>query len=359
MRIGIDARPLTLPSTGIGRYTSEIINRLTDSDHELYLYAHQPFQHPDGLSIVRQGRLAQSLLASAFAQYRFPRWAYIDQVDVFWSPRHHLPLFSSAPCVVTVHDLVWRKAPDSMIAMGRTLERLLMPPSLQKAKAIISVSRATREDLVDYKPDIADRITVIPEAAFRPDTNAPANNERSGQILFVGTFEPRKNIPGILKAFAKLLEQGIISHQLILAGNPGWKEDIAGLVEQLGLSERVTLFGRADQSELEGLYRNCDFVIQPAFYEGFGLPILEAMTFGKPVITSNISAMPEVAGDAALLVDPYSVDEIANAMKRLITEPDLYSTLASRTRAQAAKFSWDRAAADTLRVLESVVENAN
>jgi len=109
---------------------------------------------------------------------------------------------------------------------------------------------------------------------------------------------------------------------------------------------------------LETLYANCDFVVQPAFYEGFGLPILEAMSFGKPVITSNLSAMPEVAGDAALLVDPYSTEAIAAAMKRLITDAVLYATLANRTRTQAAKFSWDRAAADTLKVLESVAESA-
>ncbi len=355
MRIGIDARPLLVPSTGIGRYTREIVTRLARSDHELCLYAHQPITWALERNLhQRCVRLNGSHLASFVAQLRYPRWGRLDQIDVFWSPRHHLPLFTSAPTVVTIHDLIWRKAPESMISLGRTLERLLMPPSLRKADAVIAVSEATRQDLVTYMPSVAKKTTVIPEAPFQPLSKPPEVPARSGDILFVGTFEPRKNIPGILRAFSQIVKQGITSHRLVLTGNPGWKEDIPGLVASLGISNRVSIIGPVDQPALEALYTACDFVVQPAFYEGFGLPILEAMTFGKPVITSNISAMPEVAGDAALLVDPHSIDSIADAMKSLIGDSDLYQTLTSRSQAQAAKFSWDQAALDTLKVLESV-----
>jgi glycosyltransferase involved in cell wall biosynthesis len=182
--------------------------------------------------------------------------------------------------------------------------------------------------------------------------------ERADTILFVGTFEPRKNIPGILKAFAHLVDRGMTSHKLILAGNPGWKEDIPALVRHLGISDRVAIYERPEQAELEALYADCDFVVQPAFYEGFGLPILEAMTFGKPVITSNLSSMPEVAGDAALLVDPYSIESIADAMHQLISDDELYRTLAGRTRSQAARFTWDRASVETLNLLEQVAAAA-
>jgi glycosyltransferase involved in cell wall biosynthesis len=361
LRIAIDARPLIHPGTGISRYTAEIITRLASSrQHELILYAHQTIAWVDNRHLqLRCGHQTGNQLASLFAQLQYPRWGRLDEIDVFWSPRHHLPIFTSVPTVVTIHDLVWRKAPESMIPLGRTLERLLMPPSLRKAYAVIAVSEATKHDLIEYLPSPAPKTTVIPEAPFQPLEPPPVESRRSNDILFVGTFEPRKNIPGIVKAFARLIAQGITSHRLILAGNPGWKENIPGLIDELGLSTRVEILGPVDQPALEQLYVNCDFVVQPAFYEGFGLPILEAMTFGKPVITSNLSAMPEVAGDAALLVDPYSVDSITEAMKRLITEPDLYQTLASRTRAQAAKFNWDRAAADTLKVFESVVDNAS
>lgn len=244
-----------------------------------------------------------------------------------------------------------------MIGFGRTLERLLMPPSLRTAAAVIAVSEATRQDLIEYMPPLESKTVVIPGAAFEPSVSPPIETNRSRNILFVGTFEPRKNVPGILKAFAQLIRNGITSHRLLLAGNPGWKEDIPGLVTSLGLTEHVDVIGPVEQPTLEELYLKCDFVVQPAFYEGFGLPILEAMKFGKPVITSNISAMPEVAGNAALLVDPYSVESITNAMKRLITDPDLYRTLASRTRNQASKFSWDQTAMAILKVLESFGEN--
>jgi glycosyltransferase involved in cell wall biosynthesis len=359
LRIGIDARPLTHATSGIGRYTTEIVSRLARTRHELFLYAHQPFPCPCAANVhKRHGSLRKSRFASVFAQLRFPRWGRMDEIDIFWSPRHHLPLTTSVPAVVTIHDLVWRKAPESMIALGRVLERILMPPSVKKARAVIAVSDSTRRDLEDYLPAAASKITVIPEAPFQPLTPAPMETKRSNTILFVGTFEPRKNIPGILKAFARLVERGVTSHKLILAGNPGWKEDIPWLITHLGISDRVTIYERPEQAELEKLYAGCDFVVQPSFYEGFGLPILEAMTFGKPVITSDLSSMPEVAGNAALLVDPHSPESIADAMQRLISDNELYRTLAGRTRAQAAGFSWDRAAAQTLNVLEQVAAAA-
>jgi len=359
LRIGIDARPLTHATSGIGRYTIEIVSRLAQTGHRLFLYAHQPFDFPSTANVhERHGSLQTSRFASAFAQLRYPRWGRIDEIDVFWSPRHHLPLATSAPTVVTIHDMVWRRAPDSMIALGRVLERVLMPPSVKKAGGVIAVSDSTRRDLENYLPAAAPKITVIPEAPFQPLCPPPLETRRSNTILFVGTFEPRKNIPGILQAFARLVNLGSTSHKLILAGNPGWKEDIPRLVSELGLSDRVSIRERPEQAELETLYADCDFVVQPAFYEGFGLPILEAMTFGKPVITSNASSMPEVAGDAALLVDPHSPESIAEAMQRLIDDDELYWTLARRTRAQAAKFSWDQAAADTLKLLEQVAAAA-
>lgn len=360
MRIGIDARPLTVPTTGIGRYTTEVAQRLLGSLHDVLLYAHQSLEAQIDYSSaerVRTGNLHHPQLGSLFAQLRYPRWARADELDVFWSPRHHLPLASSVPAVVTIHDLVWRHAPESMFAMGRTLERALMPPSLKKARAIIAVSDATRTDLVEFMPSIGSKISVIPEAAFTPSQDPPEPT-RSRNILFVSTFEPRKNIPGILRAFARLMAGGNRSHQLTLAGNPGWKQNIASLIEDLGLADRVRIVRPQSQTDLERLYIDCDFLVMPSLYEGFGLPILEAMTFGKPVITSNLSSMPEVAGDAALLVDPTSDEQIATAMRRLIEDDDLYRTLSTRARPQAAKFSWDQAAEDTLRVIESVAESA-
>jgi hypothetical protein len=142
LRIGIDARPLTHATSGIGRYTTEIVSRLARTRHELFLYAHQPFPCPGAANVhERHGSLEKSQFASVFAQLRFPRWGRMDEIDIFWSPRHHLPLATSVPAVVTIHDMVWRKAPESMIALGRVLERVLMPPSVKKARAEKSARR--------------------------------------------------------------------------------------------------------------------------------------------------------------------------------------------------------------------------
>ena len=343
MRIGIDARPLAIPTTGIGRYTTEIVDRWQSSNHDLYLYPHDTSR--------------THVLGSLSAQARFPRWIRRDKLDVFWSPRHHLPLLATVPTVVTIHDMVWRKLPGSMITLGRTLERLLMPPSLRKADAIIAVSHATRADIVEYLPGAASKTTVVHEAPFvfdRPTTQ----NDKAPTILFVGSFEPRKNIEGLLRAFASLLAQGIESHELVLAGNPGWKQDVPRMIREFGIQERVVQINSIESVELAKLYHECDFLVLPSFYEGFGLPIAEAMSFGKPIITSNLSSMPEVAGDAALLVDPYSVSDIANAMKRMITDRNLRDDLAAKAVIQAAKFSWDKAAEETLSVIERVGSNA-
>ncbi len=356
MRIGVDARPLTLPSTGIGRYTGEIARRLVASPHDVYLYAHQPLVTEVPGARVRTGRVRHGQLGSLHAQLRYPRWLRRDGVDVFFSPRHHLPLLTSVPTVVTVHDLVWRKAPDSMATLGRTLERALMPPSLRKADAVIAVSSATRADLLEYMPALEGKLEVIPEAAFTPRQVPPPR--RGDYLLCVGTFEPRKNLPTVLKAYARLRDSGVTSHALVLAGNPGWKQDVDALVAGLDLGAHVTLVRSASQPALEELYGGCDFLVHAARYEGFGLPILEAMTFGKPVITSNVASMPEVAGDAALLVNPSSVEELADAMRQLIQDSTVYEQLAARARPQAAKFSWDEAAAATLRVIEAVADSA-
>jgi glycosyltransferase involved in cell wall biosynthesis len=334
----------------------ELLTRLATAGPEFVLYSHQPFNTTrfEVKSVrCRTANLQRTYLASPFAQWRYPHWIREDRIDVFWSPRHHLPLSSPVPGVVTIHDLVWRKAPDSMIALGRTLERVLMPPSLKKAAAIIAVSEATKNDLIEYMPATAEKISVIHESSFVHQGTIPAPT-RSKTLLFVGTYEPRKNIPGILRAFAHLIRDGITDYQLILAGNPGWKQDVDGLIDNLGLADHVRQIRPGSDNELASLYAACDFTVQPAFYEGFGLPILEAMSFGKPVITSNVSSMPEIAGNAALLVNPNSVAEIAGAMRQLITDPGLYETLAERARLQSAKFSWDRAATQTLNVLEAV-----
>ncbi len=277
-----------------------------------------------------------------------------DRIDVFWSPRHHLPLLAPIPTVVTIHDLVWCSAPGSMRSSGYLLDRLLMPASLKKADAIIAVSRSTRSDIVKYYPEVSERVSVILEAPFVAASAIRPSISEVPEILFVGTFEPRKNLERLIKAFATVCKSVDIPHRLILAGRTGWKVDVRELIRQLGVNDRVSVVTPESDDELATYYQRCQFLAMPSLYEGFGLPIVEALSFGKPVITSSVSAMPEVAGDAGLLVDPYSVADIAAALTRMATDHPLRDVLASRARKQAAQFSWDATAHQTLKVLHRV-----
>ncbi|TDJ30986.1 MAG: glycosyltransferase family 1 protein [Gammaproteobacteria bacterium] len=364
MRIGVDCRPLAHPKNGIGRYTTQLLKRLTQySDHQWFLYGGKTSDNPwlDFDNVYRRSNdsfyRGLNLLRE---QIMFQNWARKDRLDVFWSPRHHLPLLlRSIPCVLTIHDCVWRQHPGTMQLRGLIAERLLTPASLQLATRIIAVSQATAADLVSLYPNLQPKIDVIYEAnSLHPIESSSAM--RTPYMLFVGTLEPRKNLQRCLEALAKLKTLGSELPRLIVTGGRGWKMEPLHLsVTALGLEQQVEYVGSADDTELSALYAGCDFLVFPSLYEGFGLPIVEAFSFGKPVITSNVSAMPEVAGDASLLVDPNSVDEIANAMKRLITDRALYDTLALKTKPQAAKFSWDRAAEQTLAVIEQVGSSGN
>ena len=169
MRIAVDARPLLYPHTGIGRYTRELLQRMQSaSDHTFCLYADRPIdgQWQEQDFLIRYGDNATPGLASLFVQIAYPYWCGRDNVDVFWSPRHHLPLALSRPCVVTIHDLVWRKVPETMTGGGRALERVLMPASVRKAKRIIAISESTANDLKDWMPRLSANIHTILEAPF-------------------------------------------------------------------------------------------------------------------------------------------------------------------------------------------------
>ncbi|MCZ6619167.1 MAG: glycosyltransferase family 1 protein [Gammaproteobacteria bacterium] len=364
MHIGVDARPLAHPRTGIGRYTTQLLKRLTQSsDHQWFLYGRQTTDDPwlEFDNVIRRTDTSMvSGLNLVHAQFRFRKWARDDQLDVFWSPRHHLPLLlRSIPCVLTIHDCVWRRRPETMQWDRLIAEQLLTPPSMHLADRIIAVSQATAADIAALYPDLQPRINVVHAANSLSQLEA-RTSDRPPYMLFVGTLEPRKNLQRCLEALAKLHSVEFELPNLVVVGDRGWKmEPLSRSVAALGLEQKVEYAGPADDGQLAALYAGCRFLLFPSLYEGFGLPITEALSFGKPVITSNISAMPEVAGNAALLVDPYSVDEIANAIRRLTTEVKLYETLALRARPQAARFSWDRAAEQTLDVIEQAGSSGN
>lgn len=364
MRIAVDARPLCWPHNGIGRYLRTLLQQLAGSRHEWLLYSHRPLTLPPAVHPLklRAGQVTGRSASTLFAQTVFPRWARQDQADLFWSPRHHLPLvLTDVPGVVTVHDMVWRRAPETMARFAPLLERLLMPASLRRARAVITPSEATARDVVDYDPALADRIHVVPLASALIRSDATAAPRVAGPyMLFVGTLEPRKNLARTLNAFERLVAESSIPHRLVIAGGSGWKsETLHERLRGAPTGGRTDYLGEVSDEELSALYEHCDFVVAPSLYEGFGLQILEAFSFGKPVISANVSSMPEVTGDAGLLVDPEDEDSIADAIRRLCRDRDLRDRLAARAGSRGRNYSWERTAAATLAIFESAADAAD
>lgn len=362
MRIAVDARPLAHPATGIGRYTESLLRRLVKMGHQWFLYSDRAisprFAIDDHVQLRMGNARPGSPLSLVYTQLVFPRWARGDCVDLFWSPRHHLPLRlpDSVKGVVTVHDLVWKRYPETMLGKNRLLERGLMRPSLRKAAGIIAVSDFTAAEIALEYPDCEPRCVTIPEAA---EVSSVSYEEQiplpeGPYVLFVGTPEPRKNLPRLLKAYAAARQQGV-KHALVLVGAGGWGEfDLAEAICALDLGSCVLCRGRVSDAELGALYAGATALLMPSLYEGFGLPALEAMSVGTPVIGSEGSALPEVVRDGGLLVDPHSVDSIAAAIIRLCTDTVLQEELAAKARWQASGYNWDRSAEMTLAALEGI-----
>ncbi len=359
LSIGIDARPLAHPNTGIGRYTDAVLSRLTESGHHFFLYATAPVETKYANCSVRihpcEERRLQSTLA---AQRYFPGWARSDELDLFWSPRHHLPLAMRCPSVVTVHDLVWRKVPQTMARFAPLLERALMSPSVRKASQIIAVSESTRHDLIEWLPVLDEKISVVPEAACvsPEDLSPPTARLPQRYFLFVGTFEPRKNLQRLVRAFASIANE--IPQDLVLAGGRGWGPSLETTLHEIGdAAARIHRIHPEHNVAISELYARCESFVCPSLYEGFGLPLTEAMAFGKPILTSRNSSLPEVAGDAAIYVDAESMPDIAGGLKKLALDEPLRKSLSQKATERAGLFSWDAAAADTLSILEAAAQS--
>ena len=365
MRIAVDARPLAHPFTGIGRYTESLLKRLVQTGHQWFLYSDRAItpRFPIGDRVqLRTGQASPGSAMSLFySQLVFPRWARGDCVDLFWSPRHHLPLSLSnrVAGVVTVHDLVWKRYPETMHDRNRVLERLLMGPSLRSAERVICVSDFTAAEVAAEYPEVSGRCTVIPEAA---EPLAAGYEEKyplpeAPYLLFVGTLEPRKNLPRLLAAYARAVARNQIEQHLLIVGAQGWGgQDLPRLISRLGMQDRVLLKGRVSDAELRDLYAGSTGLLMPSLYEGFGLPALEAMQHGVPVIAGNCGALPEVVGKGGLLVDPHCEATLADAIVRLCRDQSLHQSLAGEAIKRAAQFKWEQATQQTLQSFEDTLQ---
>lgn len=284
-----------------------------------------------------------------------------------------VPLATGVPAVVTVHDLSFVRTPDALPALKRTYLTALCRRSVAKARQVIAVSQQTADDLMRYFETPSDKITVVHNgvgeefAPAKPD-DAPrlaewraAHNLPERFLLYLGTLEPRKNLPLLLRAYARWRgmtapENGDV--KLVIAGGKGWfYEEIFTLTKELGHVDAVLFPGFIPSADLPSWYRAALAFVYPSRFEGFGLPVLEAMASSTPVITSQAPSLLEVAGDAALTVPTETPDALADALELVVNQPALCSELARRGIARAARFSWRTAARETVDVYDAALSS--
>ena len=336
LKLAIDGRNLTRPISGINRYISESVLALSAGNISINILHHQPV-HPYFLDYLNAPNITFHQTSTRFS---FPRYTPIDE-DVFWGPAHRFPMDfpKHIPAVATIHDLVWKKFAATMNKRTYLGERLFFARTLKRADRIVCVSHSTAHDLQQYFPHFADKITVIYPGAHQ-HTYRP-HHKGKPFALFVGTMEPRKNLNRLIDAYAAMPHKDALD--LVIVGGAGWGGiNPQALVTEHQLKDHVRIITQANDSTINQLYADCHFLVMPSLYEGFGLPLVEAMKYGKPVLTSNIASMPEVAGAAALLVDPNDTRQISQAMAQLATDQELHSNLSSNAVKKATDFSWEK-----------------
>lgn len=371
LRIGYDVTPLAGRRTGVGNYTEAVLRHMLPFASGMQFHAFSSGRHRIdastlGIASHRHVPLPTRALYALWNSTGLPRAdKLVGGVDVFHATNYFLPPVASARTVLSIYDLAFLKHPEwcSPKIVG-PFSRAVRQHALH-ADAIVACSAATRDDIVSLLGVDSARIHVVHGAvdipAHLPERDASAKllardlGIHTPFLLFVSTLEPRKNIEGILHAFA--LAAPHIPHTLVLAGGTGWgMEGLPALLQSLQLGDRVRLLGYVTQPEhLPALYTAADAFFFPSHYEGFGLPLLEAMAHGCPVITARNSSLPEVAGDAARYVDPNDHQAMADVLSEVAQDAALRDTLSAAGRTRARGFSWQDAATRTLDLYRSLV----
>lgn len=354
MRIGIDCQALSQKkSSGLGRYTSQLVDCLQEVDKaNEYVYL-KPFS--------RFGDRTYDRLA--WENLILPVRAHLERLDLLHIPAFAAPYFlKGIRCsVITIHDLIGKIFPEHLSTASRWYWGSWLPFVNSRANCIIVDSECTKQDVVKYLNVEPKKIRVVHLAAgntFQVDNSkskitalCQKLNIKQPYIFFVGNLEPRKNLSRVVEAFAKLTHKRKINHQLVIAGTYSWDyHAISRLVRMHDVVEQVKFLDYVDDEELVTLYNGSDLFVFPSLYEGFGIPVLEAMGCGVPVLASKVSSIPEVAGDAAYYVDPYQVDEIESGMIKILSNKSLSDDLRRKGLEQCKRFSWKETARKTLEV---------
>lgn len=365
MRIAFDGTTLTPGRTGVGYYTEHLLQHLARevaaTGDEIVVVSNKPIDTqlplPPHVRVHEGHRFPVRI---GWMQMRAASALDALKPDVAHFTNGMIPIGSPVSTVVTVHDMSLRLYPRCHPIRRLVLNRPLMHVAIRHASAIVTVSHSARRDLLRLHGVAADRVSVVHEAAspvFRPITDRARLGDVKAKyglpdrfILYVGTIEPRKNLGRLMAAFAAARQAGI-PHHLVCVGPYGWSSrDLSGQIDRLGIRRAVHFTGYLPFDDLPAIYNLGDFFVFPSLYEGFGLPVVEAMASGLPVLTSNTSSLGEIAGDAAETVDPTDTDAMTDAIRRLATDAALRRDRSERGLERARSFSWTQTAREMLAV---------
>ncbi|MGI9145087.1 MAG: glycosyltransferase family 4 protein [Chloroflexota bacterium] len=375
VRFGFITYGLDRPAFGISRSTLSL-GRALERRHGvepvfLTPYRHGPFaETTDRHTHMTGARLAPGLMT--IGALELPLLARREALPLIHDPTGMSPFligrrFAPYKRVVTLYDATPFLHPETHTLLDNVLHRMYVPATLRNVDAVITISEIAKQDLLRFLRLRSSQIHVVhlaADPAFRPvapqeSANILARYElKQPFVLYLGALEPRKNVPTLVRAFARLRSE-FPNLQLVLGGGQRWSfGQIPQVIEQLGLTDSVRVTGYVPDADLPGLYSAASVFCFISLSEGFGLPILEAMACGAVVVCSNRSSMPEVAGQAALLVDPTDVEGVASGLRRVLRDPDLANALRQRGLARAARFSWELTAERTVDVYRAVLETA-
>jgi glycosyltransferase involved in cell wall biosynthesis len=373
VRVALDGSFLQLPPSGTGAYVRAMIDTLPVVDPELDVQVLVPDWEND--SGQRQGRMAairndRRVRRAAWELVGVRQAAESVHADLVHIPHFSAPLREAGALVVTIHDVIPLVLPEYRASRAMRAHLAIVRRTVRRARLILTPSEAAAHDIERVLGIPAERIRVTPEAAgpeYQPAANHAVVRQRLKRleieeryIFNVGGLDVRKNLPVLLEAFARARPQLSEPVHLVIAGsahsgNPAVFPPLEPVIQRLGLSEHVILPGRVSEEEKTALYQGADLYVTPSLYEGFGLTALEAMASGVPVIAANRTSLPEVVGDAGLLVEP-EPDALAEAMARVLTSPTLADDLRQRGLIRSSQFSWRKTAELTIAAYHEALE---
>lgn len=378
IHIGLNAHLLSLSQSyrgaGISWYIFNLLKNLAGASPDFCYSAflsEPAFQEP-ALALHRSRlpthRPAARILWEQFIQPLALRRARVDMLHAL---AFVAPMASPCPFVVTVYDLSFLRYPDAFRPFNRWYLREFTARSVKRARAVIAISESTRQDVINWLGAPPERVHTVycgVDEAFRPLPAAEVAAFKAAKrlpdtfVLFLGTLEPRKNVDGLIRAYACWRKQEPDAPPLVIAGGKGWYYNhIFNLVESLNLTERVRFTDYVPQNELPLWYNAASLFVYPSHFEGFGLPVLEAMACGTPVITSTVSSLPEVTGNsgAARLVNPADTDALAATMREVMADGDVRAAMSQQALIRANYFSWDKTARETVEVYRKAINPGN